>query len=422
MNTDFKKNKNFSSIEEALADIKNGNIFIIVDDKEPENEGVFFQAAEKVSSKSMNFFMTHAKGLIYLCCSYERAQKLGIPLLNRQANTGNKNYKSFDALNKFSKTNSHFVAMPIDAVDKSGSGASARDRALTVKTFIDDKTRPTDFLTPGHIFPLIYHEGGVLVRAGHTEAAVDIASICGLYPAGVICEIIKDDGEIARLSDLNSIAEKFNLKIITIEELIRYRKRKEKLIEKIAEIVLPTKWGDFKAITYSSTINPETHIAFVKGEVRGKKDIPVRVHSQCLTGDTFGSQRCDCGQQLDTAFNLINKRGQGVLLYMAQEGRGIGLCNKMKAYELQDKGLDTVEANIELGFEADIRDYGIGAQILSDLGLTTIQLMTNNPKKIVGLEGYGIKITKILPIIIEPNKNNIKYLSTKKSKLNHMLN
>lgn len=389
----------FSSVEEAVKDISDGKIIIIVDDRQLENEGVLFQAAEKTTKDSVNFFINHGKSLTYLPCKHERLEELGIPLINDLSN----------------------IAMSIDSVNKKGSGASAPDRALTIKALIDKKSKPQDFKRPGHVFPLRYQEGGVLVRAGHTESAVDLAEIAGLYPAGIICEIIRDDGETARLSDISELSKKFGLKIITIEELIKYRKRKEKLIEKIAEIILPTKWGNFRAVTYSTKINPETHIAFIKGEVKGKSDIPVRVHSQCLTGDTFGSRRCDCGEQLDAAFRLINERGYGVLLYMAQEGRGIGLCNKMKAYELQDKGLDTVEANLELGFEADLRDYGIGAQILADLGLTTIELMTNNPRKIVGLEGYGIKITKILPIIIKPNKDNQRYLFTKKTKLKHML-
>ncbi|MDZ7838701.1 MAG: GTP cyclohydrolase II [Actinomycetota bacterium] len=261
----------------------------------------------------------------------------------------------------------------------------------------------------------------MLTRAGHTESAVDLAKLSGLYPAGVICEVINDEGEVALLPDLLSIARKFNLKLVTIEELIRYRKRKEKLVEKVSEIILPTKWGDFKALTYRSTLDNETHIALVKGQVRGKENVLVRVHSQCLTGDTFGSKRCDCGQQLDSAFKMINQKGEGVLLYMAQEGRGIGLCNKMKAYELQDKGLDTVEANLKLGFDADLRDYGLGAQILSDLGLSTLHLMTNNPRKVVGLEGYGLKITRRVSIKIPPNKNNKRYLDTKRAKLNHLL-
>src|SRR4030065_236730 len=336
------KSEYFYPVENITCDIKKGEIIIIVDDRSPNNEGVFFQAAEKVTLDAINSFITPG-------------------------------------------------------------------------------TVPEDISIPGHIFPLCSHGGGILIRAGHTEAAVDLARIAGLYPAGIICGVIREDREAARLPDLIEISKEFCLKIITIEELIRFRKRKEKLIEKVAEVNLPTKWGEFKVITYRSTINPEFHIAFIKGKIRGKKDVLVRVHSQCLTGDTFGSTRCDCGEQLDKAFKKINEKGSGVLLYMSQEGRGIGLCNKMKAYELQEKGLDTVEANLYLGFDADLRDYGIGAQILSDLGLSTIHLMTNNPKKIVGLEGYGLRITRRVPLAIRPNKNNKRYLSTKKSKLNHML-
>jgi GTP cyclohydrolase II len=390
---DSLNKKIFYTIEEVIEDVKNGKLIIIVDDKSEDNEGVFFQAAEKALQESVNFLNNHGKSLIYLPCKQERLDELAIPA----------------------------IAMSIDASAKKGSGASAADKVLAIISFVSPDSKPKDFTMPGHIFPVKSQAGGVLVRAGHTEAAVDLAKIAGLYPAGIICEIIKDNGEAARLGDLVELSKKFGLKIITIEELIRHRKIKEILIERCSEINLPTKWGVFKAITYGALINSETHIAFVKGEIKDKPDVPVRVHSQCLTGDTFGSKRCDCGEQLDAAFNLINKKGYGVILYMAQEGRGIGLCNKMKAYELQDKGFDTVEANLELGFEADMRDYGIGAQILADLGLSKIQLMTNNPKKIVGLEGYGIKITKILPIIIEPNENNIKYLKTKKAKLNHML-
>ena len=401
LNKDFEKF--FPRVEEIITDIKTGKIIIIVDDKSQENEGVLFQAAEKVTQKSMNFFMTHGKGFIFLPCEGKRLEELGI-------------------LEDFTP-----LSLSIDARAKKGTGISALDRVKTIKTFLSRQSGPENISMPGHIFPLRYHSGGVLVRAGHTEAAVDLTKIAGLAPAGIICEIIKDNGEIALLPDLVEISKKFKLKIITIEELIRYRKRKEKLIEKVAEVNMPTKWGNFKAITYRTIINPETvtaaetHVALVKGDVRGKKDVLIRVHSQCLTGDTFGSKRCDCGEQLDSAFKLINKNGSGVLLYMAQEGRGIGLCNKMKAYELQEKGLDTVEANLELGFEADMRDYGIGAQILSDLGLTTVHLMTNNPRKIIGLEGYGLKITKVIPLRIKPNENNKNYLNTKKTKLKHML-
>jgi len=413
----------FYTVEEVIGDIKSGRIIIIVDDRSQENEGVLFQAAEKVTDRSMNFFMTHGRDFIYLPCEGKRLEELGIPMLNTIISMKS-SHKSRQEPNDQYKSRPHTnpsIAMSVDYACKKGRGSSAADRAAAVMAFVDPLSTPKDFIMPGHVFPVRYQEGGVLVRAGHTEAAVDLTVIAGLYHAGIICEIIRDDGEIAKLGDLLQISEKSGLKIITIEELIRYRKRKEVLIERVAEIRLPTRWGKFKAITYRSKISPEIHIAFIKGKVKGKEDVPVRVHSQCLTGDTFGSQRCDCGQQLDAAFNLINQKGMGVLLYMAQEGRGIGLCNKMKAYELQEQGHDTVEANLMLGFEADMRDYGIGAQILSDLGLTTIQLMTNNPKKIIGLEGYGIKITRTLPIIIKPNKNNIKYLITKKIKLNHML-
>jgi 3,4-dihydroxy 2-butanone 4-phosphate synthase/GTP cyclohydrolase II len=407
---DLKKGKDkasFYSVEDTIDDIRSGKTVIIVDDRSLHNEGVFFQAAEKVTAKSVNFFMTHARGLIFLPCEQKRLNQLKIPMIGRDFED--------------SSTNLGALAVSIDARSISGSGVSAGDRVKTIKTFIDPNTGPDDILIPGHIFPLCSHNGGILIRAGHTEAAVDLAKTAGMYAAGIICEIIREDGEVALLPDLIKISKRSNLKIVTIEELIRYRKRKEKLIEKVAEVNLPTKWGDFKAVTYKSAISSEFHIAFIKGEVRGKKNVLVRVHSQCLTGDTFGSTRCDCGEQLDAAFKKINKKGSGVLLYMSQEGRGIGLCNKMKAYELQEKGLDTVEANLHLGFEADLRDYGIGAQILSDLGLTTINIMTNNPRKIVGLEGYGLKVTKRIPITITPNKNNKKYLLTKKNKLKHML-
>ncbi|MDD3629284.1 MAG: GTP cyclohydrolase II [Actinomycetota bacterium] len=407
MDSSQNKSKYFYPVENIIEDIKNGEIIIIVDDRSPDNEGVFFQAAEKVTSASLNFFITHGGGLIFLPCEQERLRQLKIPVTTRET---------------ISPSSSSGVAViSINAKSVTGSGVSASDRVKTIKTFINPDTVPEDLTLPGYIFPVCANSGGVLIRAGSVEAAIDLTKIAGLYPAGILCKVIREDGEAAHLPDLIEISKKSGLKIITIEELIRFRKRKEKLIEKVAEVNLPTKWGEFKAITYRSIIKPEFHIAFIKGDVRGKKDVLVRVHSQCLTGDTFGSTRCDCGEQLDKAFKKINKKGSGVLLYMSQEGRGIGFCNKMKAYELQEKGLDTVEANLYLGFEADLRDYGIGAQILSDLGLTTIHLMTNNPKKIVGLEGYGLKITKRIPLTVPPNKDNVKYLNTKKTKLNHML-
>ncbi len=403
---DSLNKKYFSKIEEAILDIEQGSIMIIVDDKSENNEGVFYQAAQKVTPGSINFMMTHGKSLICLPCTKERLDELKIPMMVAE-NERPPNMAAF--------------AVSIDAKDISGTGVSAKNRAETIKSFVNKKTRPGSFTMPGHIFPLRANPGGVLVRAGHTESAVDLSRICGLYPAGVICEVVNQEGEVALLQDLLEMSRKFGLKILTIEELIRYRKREEKLIEKVSEAMLPTRWGDFKAVTYRSKLDHETHIALVKGEVRGKNNVLVRVHSQCLTGDTFGSHRCDCGQQLGSALEMINSKGQGVLLYMAQEGRGIGLCNKMKAYELQDRGLDTVEANLKLGFDADLRDYGLGAQILSDLGLSSLHLMTNNPRKIVGLEGYGLKVTRRLPIKMKPNKSNQRYLDAKKIKLNHLL-
>ncbi len=401
------KEKYFHTTESVISAMEKGNIIIIVDDKSTNNEGVFFQAADKVAPSSINFFITWARGLIYLPCEQERLDQLKIPLV------------TYD--DKSSSTGIGSPAASINSKSISSSGISASDRVKTIKAFISPDTHPDDLSMPGHIFPVSSHKGGILKRAGYAEAAVDLAKIAGLYPAGIICEIIREDGEVAHLPDLIEISKKFGLKITTIEELIRYRKRKDKLIERAAEVNLPIKWGKYKAITYKSTIDPEFHIAFIKGDVKGKKNVLVRVHSQCLTGDTFGSKKCDCGEQLDKAFRNINKNGSGVLLYMSQEGRGKGFCNKMKAYELQEKGMDTVEANLHLGFDADLRDYGIGAQILSDLGLTTIHLMTNNPRKIVGLEGYGLKITKRVPLTTIPNEDNKRYLSTKKNKLNHML-
>ncbi len=403
----LKNSGAFFSLDKIIGDIKDGKILIIVDDKGEETEGVLFQAAEKATAQSINFLINYGKGLLYLPCEQEKLEELKIPLMVDRDNWKTPDEAAF--------------AVSINSSLNKGSGISASEKLNTIKAFINPAAKSSDFTMPGQVFPVSARLGGILKRAGHTEAAVDLLKIAKMSPFGIICEVLREDGEVARLNDLEKLADKFNLKLIAIEEIIRYRKRTEKLIEKAAEINLPTKWGDFRAVTYKSLLDNETHVAFVKGDVKGKKDVLVRVHSQCLTGDTFGSKRCDCGEQLNNAFNMINERGSGVLLYMAQEGRGIGLCNKMKAYELQDKGFDTVEANLKLGFKADLRDYGIGAQILSDLGLSSIQLMTNNPKKIIGLEGYGLNITKRISIKITPNKSNERYLNTKKTKLEHIL-
>lgn len=400
-----KNSKIFADIPSAIRDIKKGKIVIVVDDPSRENEGDFVCAAEKVTPEIINFMAKYGRGLICLPIVGERLDQLKIeqmvenPTEIKEAN----------------------FTVSVDAKKGITTGISAYDRALTIKTVLNPKTKPEDLIKPGHIFPLRYREGGVLVRAGHTEAAVDLAKLAGLYPAGVICEIMNEDGTMARLPQLIKIAKKFRLKIITIADLIEYRRRNEKLVKKLFNVELPTKFGDFDLHLYEDIVTGEHHIALVKGNVEGKKNVLVRVHSSCTTGDIFHSLRCDCGDQLEKSLQIISEKGQGVFLYMHQEGRGIGLKNKIHAYKLQEKGLDTVEANIKLGFPPDLRDYGIGAQILADLGLSTIQLLTNNPKKIVGLSGYGLKVTKRIPIEIPPTKSNKKYLETKKIKLGHLL-
>ena len=402
---DKKIKEYFADIPSAIKDIKKGKVVIVVDDPSRENEGDFVCAAEKVTPEIINFMAKYGRGLICLPIIGQRLDELKIeqmvenPTEIKEAN----------------------FTVSIDARKGITTGISAYDRALTIKTVINPKTKPEDLIKPGHIFPLRYREGGVLVRAGHTEAAVDLAKLAGLYPAGVICEIMNEDGTMARLPQLIKIAEKFKLKIITIADLIEYRRKHEKLVKKLYVVDLPTRYGDFDLHLYEDSITGEHHLALVKGEVAGKKNVYVRVHSSCTTGDIFHSLRCDCGDQLEKALQMISEKGRGVLLYMHQEGRGIGLKNKIHAYKLQEKGFDTVEANLKLGFPPDLRDYGIGAQILADLGLTTIQLLTNNPKKIIGLSGYGLKVTKRIPIEIPPNKTNKKYLETKKKKLGHLI-
>jgi 3,4-dihydroxy 2-butanone 4-phosphate synthase/GTP cyclohydrolase II len=401
----MKKNSAFASVENAIKDIKVGKMVIVIDDPGRENEGDLVCAAEKTSPEVINFMTKYGRGLICVPMKHKRLEELEIE----------------NMVEKPTEKKSCSFTVSVDYKMGTTTGISAYDRSVTVRKLIDETAKSEDFARPGHIFPLRYKDGGVLVRTGHTEAAVDLVELAGLYPAGVICEIMNDNGTMARTLDLIKFAKKYKLQIVTIEELINYRRRTEKLVKEVVSVNFPTKFGEFKLVLFEDTVTKDSHLAVVKGTIKGKKNVLVRVHSSCETGDIFHSLRCDCGDQLETALKTIEKEDQGVVLYMHQEGRGIGLANKLKAYNLQEKGMDTVEANIALGFTPDLRDYGIGAQILFDLGIKSINLMTNNPRKIIGLEGYGLKISKRIPVEIYPTKSNKKYLKTKKEKMGHML-
>jgi 3,4-dihydroxy 2-butanone 4-phosphate synthase / GTP cyclohydrolase II len=400
-----KKKSEFDSIDAVVADIKRGRMVILVDDADRENEGDLIMAAEHITPEAVNFMRKFGGGLICVSSTAERLKQLGI---ERMVSSNRESFKT-----DFQAT--------VDAAKNITTGISAADRAETIRVMADPTAAPEDLVQPGHVFPLRAKPGGVLQRAGHTEAAVDLARMADCRPIAVICEIMSDDGSMARLPELKKFAKKHKLKLGTIEELIKYRRGREKLIEKIEVIQMPTDYGDFQLHLYRSVLDGQHHLALVKGEVAQKENVLVRVHSECLTGDVFGSRRCDCGPQLHQAMRQVSEEGRGVILYMRQEGRGIGLPAKIQAYKLQEKGLDTVQANLKLGFPMDLREYGMGAQILVDLGLHKIRLLTNNPKKVVGLEGYGLEISEQVPIRVKPNRHNKKYLETKKKKLGHLI-
>lgn len=401
----MSKTMPLATIEEAIEEFRAGRFVIIVDDEDRENEGDLAIAGEKVTPEAINFMAKHGRGLICLALTGQRLAELRIPMMVQQ------NTSAFETA----------FTVSVDAKEGTSTGISAYDRARTIQVLLDPAARPEDLGMPGHIFPLCAREGGVLVRAGQTEAAVDLARLAGLYPAGVICEIMAEDGSMARLPQLEEFAAQHGLKIISVADLIAYRCRHEKLVRQVARTPLPTPYGQFTAVAYENLINGEHHLALVMGDVDDGRSVLVRVHSECLTGDVFGSLRCDCGPQLAMAMRMVAQEGRGLVLYMRQEGRGIGLLNKLRAYELQDQGLDTVEANQRLGFPADLRDYGIGAQILADLGVRCIRLLTNNPRKVVGLAGHGLEVVERVPIAIPPTEQNRAYLQTKREKLGHLL-
>jgi 3,4-dihydroxy 2-butanone 4-phosphate synthase/GTP cyclohydrolase II len=395
----------FATIEEALEDVRQGKFVVVVDAADRENEGDLTIAAQFATPEAVNFMATHGRGLICLCLTDERCDELALEQMT------DRNETPFGTA----------FTVSIEAREGVSTGISAQDRARTIQVAIDPSKGPEDLVQPGHVFPLRARAGGVLQRAGQTESAVDLARLAGLNPAGVVCEVMKDDGTMARVPDLVEYCARHDLKMITVEDLIEYRRRTEKLVERMTSVRLPTAYGDFTAIAFREKLTGKHHVALVKGHVEGEEDVLVRVHSECLTGDVFHSLRCDCGEQLEQALARIGSEERGVVLYMAQEGRGIGLLNKLKAYELQENGMDTVEANLELGFAPDMREYGIGNQILADLGLSTIRILTNNPKKITGIEGFGLTVVEQVPIEISPNDENRHYLETKRTKLGHRL-
>jgi len=394
------------SLEEALDDLRAGKLLIVVDDENRENEGDLVMPAEMVSAEAVNFIATHARGLVCMPMTGERLDELDMPLMVGQ--------------NGSSKDQTAFT-VSVDYKKGTTTGISAFDRAATIDAMLAPDTKPEDFTKPGHLFPLRYHPGGVLARAGHTEAIIDLCNLMGMYPAGIVCEIMNDDGTMARMDSLEKFGETHDLKILSIAQIIAYRRRHEKLVERVAEARLPTKYGEFKAIAYRSPVDPGEHIALTIGEWSEDVPVLVRIHSECLTGDVFSSIRCDCGEQIELALSILAKEGNGVFLYMRQEGRGIGLHNKIKAYSLQDKGLDTVEANKSLGFEPDLRHYGIGAQILQDLGVRQLRLLTNNPRKLVGLAGFDLEIVERIPVEASVNDENREYMRTKKARMGHIL-